>query len=301
MIAPLPSPSGPKSFKVPNQDLQRVIDYYERPTTRWGFDHFLWGSKHYGYYPSGRADVTEREAQVLLQEQVAQSLCLTENDLVLDAGCGQGVVSTYLAREHRPRIDGITIVPFEVIEAQRRAKNEGVQERVTYHLMDYSATEFPDDHFDAIYTTETLSHSQDLRTTLNEFFRILKPGGRIALFEYTLAPDELFSPRERRMLDLVVETSAMMSLKQFRHDRFPDVLERARFAGVREEDITKHMLPSLRRLRRFALVPYQLARLFGLRGRLVNTTAACELYPMAVRGLIRYCIFTGRKPDPAAP
>lgn len=284
-----------------NQDLQRVIDYFERPTTRWGFNRVLWGSKHHGYYPSGRADVTEREAQILLQEQVARSLGVTEDELILDAGCGQGVVSTYLAKEYRPRIAGITIVPFELGDARRRAEDEGVQDRVTYHLMDYSATAFSDDHFDAIYTTETLSHSPDVRATLDEFFRILKPGGRMALFEYTIAPDELFSARERRMLDLVVETSAMMSLKQFRHDQFPDVLERAGFTEVTEAEITKHMLPSLRRLRRFAMVPYQLARLLGLRGRLVNTTAACELYPMAARGLIRYCIFTARKPASATP
>ncbi|PKL72590.1 hypothetical protein CVV26_01095 [Candidatus Kuenenbacteria bacterium HGW-Kuenenbacteria-1] len=48
----------------------------------------------------------------------------------------------------------------------------------------------------------------------------MKPGGKIALFEYTLAPNEKFSKLEMKMLDLVIEGSAMMGLKDFRHDQF---------------------------------------------------------------------------------
>jgi cyclopropane fatty-acyl-phospholipid synthase-like methyltransferase len=36
----------------------------------------------------------------LLQDLVAKNLELQENQIVLDAGCGQGVVSTYLAKKY---------------------------------------------------------------------------------------------------------------------------------------------------------------------------------------------------------
>ena len=148
-----------------NTNQKKVIKYYTNPETKIGFDYVLWGSKHFGFYPTGKADITEKEAQVLHQDLVAQNLDLKEPQVVLDAGCGQGVVSTYLAKKYGSTIFGVTLVPFEVEKAQERAKKLNIQDKVQYQVMDYSATNFPDNYFDAIYTTETLSHSPDISKT----------------------------------------------------------------------------------------------------------------------------------------
>jgi SAM-dependent methyltransferase len=161
--------------------------------------------------------------------------------------------------------------------------------------MDYSATNFPDNYFDAIYTTETLSHSPDIRKTLKEFFRILKPDGKVAFFEYTLAPDEKFSDWERKMLDVVVEGSAMMGLKNFRHDQFTEVIKKAGFENVNEQNITENIRPSFYRLHKLSVWPYKFVKLFGLQKFFINTTAGYEYYKMANKGLFRYCVFTGNK------
>lgn len=261
-----------------------------------GFDFFLWGSKHFGFYPNGRADVTEKQAQILLQDLVAENAELKETQLALDAGCGQGVVSAYLAKKCGSKITGITIVPFEIARAQKRAKKLGVSDKVKYQLMDYSATNFPDNYFDAIYTTETLSHSPDVRTTLKEFMRILKPAGRVAFFEYTIAPDDQYSEWEKKVLDLVIDGSAMLGLEDFRHGQFANVIETAGFEHVKEQNITENMRPSLYRLYRLARIPYAFIRCLGLQKVFINTTAGYEFYRMAEKGLFRYCIFTGNKP-----
>lgn len=275
---------------------QKVVKYYTNPETKLGFDYVLWGSKHFGFYPTGKADITEKEAQILHQDLVAKNLDLKETDTVLDAGCGQGVVSTYLAKKIGSKIFGITLVPFEVEEARERAKYLGVQEKTKYQVMDYSATNFPDNYFDAIYTTETLSHSPNIQKTLQEFIRILKPGGKIALLEYTLAPDEKFSDWEKKMLDVVIEGSAMMGLKDFRHDQFPGVVKNAGFENVREQNITENIRPSFYRLHKLSRLPYKFIKLFGLQKFFINTTAGYEYYKMADKGLFRYCIFIGNKP-----
>ena len=279
-----------------NTNRQKVVKYYTNPETKLGFDYVLWGSKHFGFYPTGKADISEKEAQILHQDLVAQNLELKENQIVFDAGCGQGVVSTYLAKKYRPKIFGITLVPFEVERARERAKNLGVQNKTDYQVMDYSATNFPDNYFDAIYTTETLSHSPDIRNTLKEFLRVLKPGGKIALFEYTLAPDEKFSPWEKKMLDVVIEDSAMIGLKDFRHDQFTGVLKNAGFENVREQNITENIRPSFYRLHKLSRLPYKFINFLGLQKFFINTTAGYEYYKMANKGLFRYCIFTASKP-----
>lgn len=283
-----------------NTNQQKVVKYYSNPETKLGFDYILWGSKHFGFYPTGKKDITEKEAQILHQDLVAKNLDLKENQIVLDAGCGQGVVSTYLAKKYGSKIFGITLVPFEVERAQERAKNLGVQDKTQYQVMDYSATNFPDSYFDAIYTTETLSHSPNIRKTLQEFFRILKPGGKIALFEYTLAPDEKFSEWEKKMLDVVIEGSAMMGLKDFRHDQITGVIKDARFENVKEQNITENILPSFYRLHKLSRFPYKFVKLLGLQKFFINTIAGYEYYKMADKGLFRYYIFAGNKPKESA-
>ena len=155
---------------------------------------------------------------------------------------------------------------------------------------------FPDNYFDAIYTTETLSHSPNIRKTLKEFFRILKPGGRVAFFEYALAPDENFSAWERKMLDLVIEGSAMMGLKDFRHDKFTEFMQSVGFKNVKELNITENIRPSFYRLHKLSIWPYKLVKLLFLQKFFINITAGYEYYKMADKGLICYCIFTGNKP-----
>lgn len=279
-----------------NENQKKVVRYYANPESRFGYNHYLWGSKHFGYYPNDGAEIEERQAQLLLQDKVAEQLKMKEGQVILDAGCGQGVVSTYLARKFHSHITGITLVPFEVSEAKILAKRLKVADITDYRLMDYSSTEFPDGHFDSIYTTETLSHSPNIDTTLKEFHRVLKPGGKFAFFEYTIAPDSDFSAWEGKMLNTVIEGAAMMGLKSFPHDRFSETIKKAGFEEVNEQNITEHIKPSFLRLHRHARKIYPLVRLFHLQKYFTNTTAGYEYYNMVEKGLLRYCIFTGKKP-----
>ena len=272
----------------------RVVDYYEK--SKLGYDVLLWGSKHFGFYPNAVKDISEKRAQELMQDLVAKNLNLMKDELVLDAGCGQGVVSAYLARKYGCDIVGITIVPFEVGKANKLARKLGVDKKVKYSVMDYSKTKFKHNQFDALYTMESFVHSPNSKKTLSEFFRVLKPGGRLAMFEYTIAEDGEFSNREKRMLDLVIEKGAMASLRDMRHDSFPTALRKAGFVEVREQNISQNCSPSLERLRRLARLPYVFVKQFNLQKNFVNVTAAIECHKMARKDLVRYCIFTARKP-----
>jgi sterol 24-C-methyltransferase len=279
-----------------NNERQKVIDYYEKPESRWGYSLFLWDTKHFAYYPEDQKNISERQAQSLYHDLLATKLTLTENDLVLDAGCGRGVVAADLSTRYGASIIGIDIVPFELEIANRRAEKENLT-NVLFTKMDYSQLEFDDDVFDAIYTTETLSHSPNITRTLSEFHRVLRPGGRFAFFEYTIAPDEEFTNEEKKMLDIIIEGSAMIGLKEFRHNNFPDLLSSIGFENVTEENISENMRQSLYRLYRFARIPYKAVQLLHIQQKFVNMTAGYECYKMADKDLLRYCIFTGKKSD----
>ncbi len=273
---------------------KKVIEYFKK--SKLGYDVVLWGAKHFGFYPRAKKDISEKKAQELMHDLLAKNLDIKKNQLILDAGCGQGIVSTYLARKYGCKITGITIVPFEIEKADELAKKLRVEDKTEYHLMDYSNTNFQDNQFDAIYTMESFVHTPNIKRTLHEFFRILKPGGRLAMFEYTMADDEAFTESERKIFNMVMEIGAITALKNMRHDSFPETLKGTGFKSVKEQDISRNAGPSFRRLHRLSIIPYFFIKLFGLQRKFINVTTGYEAYKMAKKGLFRYCIFTARKP-----
>ncbi len=88
------------------------------------------------YFPRG--DETIDEAQVAKKRHIAAKLVLDRPDLtVLDIGCGWGGLALTLARDYGARVTGITLSTEQLAEAQARAKAEGLDDRVTFELMDY--------------------------------------------------------------------------------------------------------------------------------------------------------------------
>ncbi|HML02649.1 MAG TPA: methyltransferase domain-containing protein [Candidatus Bathyarchaeia archaeon] len=275
-----------------NDHFNRLNSYFTK--SRRGYDIFLWGAKHFGYYPIG-VRVSEKQAQSLMQDLIGEKVHLQRSDRVLDAGCGQGVVTVYLAERYGCRIEGITVLEFETEEAINLARKHDVSDLVDFSLMDYADMTFSDASFDAVYTMESLSHAVDVKKALSELFRVLKNKGKIALFEYTIADDNAFSESEMEVLDRIINLSAMDGLKQFRHDKFSFVMKDVGFQDVKIENITENVEPSLRRLRNYAFIPYYFAKLVGKEKNHPNRTAAVEFYEMGKKDLFRYNIITAEK------
>jgi len=271
---------------------ERLSEYFRKSDV--GYSKLLWGAKHFGFHPTGKK-VSEKEAQLLMQDLIGKKLSLSKPMKVLDAGCGEGVVPNYLAKKFGCEIVGISVLAFEIEKARLEAKRHDVSDLVNYLLMDYSNMKFSNNTFDAIYTIEALSHSINIRKTLSEFFRVLKKGGKVALFEYTISDDENFSDREMDLLNKVILSSAMDGLKDFRHDQFQGIIESSGFRNVKVDDITRNVEPSLSRLRRFALIPYFFVKMLGSQKSHPNVTAAVEFYKMGKKDLLRYNIFTAEK------
>ncbi len=88
------------------------------------------------YFPNGAE--TLEEAQVAKKRHIASKLLLNRPDLtVLDIGCGWGGMALMLARDYGAKVTGITLSVEQLAEAQARARAEGLEDRVTFELMDY--------------------------------------------------------------------------------------------------------------------------------------------------------------------
>jgi sterol 24-C-methyltransferase len=191
-------------------------------------------------------------------------------------------------------VEGVDLLELSLDKARRKARRLGLEHLLRFHRMDYANLRFPDQTFDGTYTMETLVHAFDHERALQELLRVLKPGGRLALFEYSIAPRHQLSAAQQASVDFSVEGGAMPSLPSFVHGAFPEILGRAGFVAVSVQDITERMLPMLRRFAQIGYVPCQLGRLLDLQGQLVNCTAAVQVYRH--RSVWRYNVVTAERP-----
>ena len=121
-----------------------------------------------GYFPRG--DETIDEAQIAKKRHIAAKLLLNRPDLtVLDIGCGWGGLALTLARDFGARVTGITLSTEQLAEARARARAEGLEDRVTFELMDYRAMR---QNFDRIVSVGMFEHVGVVH--YQQFFEVVK-------------------------------------------------------------------------------------------------------------------------------
>lgn len=226
--------------------LKKVIKYFNTKESRFGYSLLLKGTKHFGYYPRGKENISMAKAQRLMEDKLSEKLNLPSNSLILDAGCGEGNVATYLAEKYKYRIYGVDLLDFAIKKSISKSKELNLQNRLKFQIGDYTSLPFKDKTFDGIYTMETLVHVPNYKKALKEFYRVLKPNGKLVLFEYSVCPREKFTKRQQQIEDIVVEETAAHSMPYFVHGKFPQILKDADFKNVIVENITPHIMPMLK-------------------------------------------------------
>ena len=139
---------------------------------------------HTGYYEKGIH--THVQAIFNMNDLVGKLLCLqspTRKAIrILDAGCGVGGTSIYLAKKY-PNINfiGLTIVPEQVKLAKKFAKENRVSSNTEFVLGDFIETGFSNASFDGIFALQSMEYAKDKNDFIQEMYRILKPDGHLAI------------------------------------------------------------------------------------------------------------------------
>ncbi len=116
-------------------------------------------------------------------------LLRSDDDLVLDAGCGGGRTTLALSKVlGNGRIVALDRFDAYYIDGGGRALLErnlrlaGLGERVGIERGDLTRLPFPDEHFDSAVSAHVIDHLKEhKRTGLAEIHRVLKPGGRFLM------------------------------------------------------------------------------------------------------------------------
>lgn len=276
--------------------------YYTSLESRVGYRLFLGGTRHFGYYqPNARWPFPITAALRRMEDHLFNSLKLQPGARVLDAGCGVGHVAMHLAGKGL-QVYGIDVVKNHVRWAQQCIKDRGFEKSVTVRLMDYHhLEELPDESFNGVYTMETLVHGTDPEKALGEFFRVLKPGGSIALYEYDHTkrdaipknvPNDLL-----KSLEQVNRRASMPANESFEHGVLQSMLERRGFQDVVVGDLSENIKPMMMLFYIVAYIPFLIIRFLGLEAWFLNTQAGVQGYQALKLGLWRYVAVTAKKPN----
>lgn len=237
---------------------QEILDYYDLCETDyrrfWDLDTSR--AMHSGYWDETTS--TLRQALLRENEVMAEIAAIKPGDRVLDAGCGVGGSSFFLAAQGCS-VDGINISQKQVENARAHAATIDVNKRPRFHVMDYTATSFLENTFDVVWAIESVCHAEDKEAFVKEAHRILKPGGRLIVADGFLI-------NEGEGMKTWLQGWACPNLAPL--PVFKLHLKKVGFELEEARNITPNVMPSSRRLYWIASATIWLSKLlerFGLR------------------------------------
>ncbi len=288
--------------RIPVGPARDVVSYYSET----GRDYEAWSRRfnmHFGYFRRG---MNPFALEPMLDEMTRQVLMrldldLDEENRLLDMGCGLGASARLAVREFPGvRIDGITLVPWQVQQARELAARDGLDGSIVLFEGDYTAAPFADGTYDGIYAIESACHAAgyDKEGFVREAARMLKPGSRLAVADGFLKGTQAMNPVLRWCLSTVCKNWALETFAEI--DQFTDCLRRNGFEVVRIEELSWRIAPSVMHIP-WVTGRFLLKELFktGLRMSRVRWghIRACVLAPLIgmARTRFGYYLITARK------
>lgn len=177
------------------------------------------------------------EAGAALAMELGTAAALTDDDEVLDVGCGFGDQDALWMESFGPkRLVALNITPSHVAEATRRFDDP----RLTFQVGSATEMPFDDDSFDVIVGLESAFHFDTRADFIREAGRVVRSGGRIALADVvpTHAPS---GPLGWAKAWFGGGLWQVPLANQHGLDVYQERLEAAGFTAVKVRDISEHV------------------------------------------------------------
>ncbi len=139
---------------------------------------------HFDDAPLGFWDRHGRQTVALLQPSAG--------DRVLDVGCGTGASALPAAAAVGPTgsVTGIDVAANMLQLARSKTKAQGL-DNTSFALADMTSSGYPDQAFDAVISVFSVFFVADMEGQVSELWRMLRPGGRLAI---TVWGPKVFEP-----------------------------------------------------------------------------------------------------------
>jgi tocopherol O-methyltransferase len=248
---------------------------------------------HHGYWEKGEEHKDRRVAQVDLILRLLAFAGIERAASILDAGCGIGGSSLFLAEHYGARVEGVTLSPVQCARARERATAAGLADRVHFQVADAQALPFADGSFDLVWSLESGEHMADKEQFLRECHRVLAPGGTL-VFVTWCCRDGALDERDRRWLDAIYRIYHLpyvLSIAQY-----SEMIPRLGFTDLRVADWSERVARFWSLVIDSALEPSVLVRVLARGPQVVMGALAMQLMRRSyARGLVRFGVFVARR------
>lgn len=275
-------------------DIERYYDLSESQyRVFWNLDKSR--SLHYGYWDASTKNF--HQALLNINNILCQKACVTKDDLVLDAGCGIGGSSIWLAKNIGCKVTGISLSQKQVNTANAFAAKEEVDHLAKFYVKDFTDTGFTDESFTVIWAIESVCHAADKSAFLKEAYRLINKKGRLILADFFKKED-----LEGKDADQIQQWAHGWAVQDFAtQHQFEKQIQQSGFDQIITQDASVAIMRSAKRLYR----SYFIGSILGYFYRLVNRNStslgkknidtAYLQYKTLKKKLWKYLIFSAVK------
>jgi arsenite methyltransferase len=199
----------------------------------------------------GDPEQREKALEYLLpiRDRVLENARISSGDVLLDVGAGDGLIA--FGALDRVGVDGRVLFSDVSADLLRHAESVatdlGCRDRVSFvEARAEDLSPVPDGTVDVVTTRSVLIYVEDKARAFREFERVLRPGGRMSIFEpinsyFPETPDEFWGFESRPVRDLVARVLEYEGWTESAYENDPmmnfaekDLLRYSERAGFRE-------------------------------------------------------------------
>lgn len=251
---------------------------------------------HYGYWDSPEP-YEQHQALMNKNQLLYDKVNIQPEDRVLDAGCGIGGSSLWMAKKYKNRATGVTISGKQVAYARKQAMRKGVEDLVNFEVADFCDMPFEDGSFDVVWAAESVCHTTHKGDFLKEAYRVLRKGGRLVYCDAFMMQRE-FNAAEWQTMMCFFNGWAVPNLCYC--NEFEGLLTDQRFENINVDYIHQQTIQSSEYMHKMTkrLQPLQnVSQWLGLRSKAqtANFQVGYAQYEMFRNRYAEYCVFTATK------
>src|SRR5499426_2819544 len=286
-----PRPMDRKAWSLDSHE-RAVENFYSAGAENFG--DFHGGYLNFGLWEDGNEDYLRAAENLVLR--IGTMLGLDSSSHLLDVAPGMGPQDLLLYNKFGgPRIDALDATWKHVEHGRRRMRENGIEQKVVFHHGSATSLPFGEETFSHVMSIEGPEHFNTRDRFFDEAYRVLKPGGVLALSDYTV-PRSLRNSVDQAVVRLTCRVWKVPKANVWTTADYRERLAAHGFSRIEVIEIGEQVIPGYYREQRRKEVRRELARRRGfVAGRLGQVIDHLLIWAYR-RRLVEYVLVRAEKP-----